>query len=129
MKELFSNEIIYITGATAGIGFASAELLLKKGATVVITGRNNTTLENAQKKLHKISPNLIAHNIDVSKESELVESLQSVYSSCGKIDGLVNNAPSIHVGKIIDLDLAAWRTNFKANLDAVFLATKQSCHG
>ena len=54
MKELFSNEVIYITGATAGIGFASAELLLKKGATVVITGRNNTTLENAQKKLHKI---------------------------------------------------------------------------
>jgi meso-butanediol dehydrogenase/(S,S)-butanediol dehydrogenase/diacetyl reductase len=32
--------------------------------------------------------------------------------------------PSIHTGRIIDLDLDAWRTNFKANLDAVFLATK-----
>ena len=124
MRDILKNKIIYITGATAGIGFASAELLLKKGATVVITGRNNKTLESAHKKLNKISSNVIAHNIDVSKESEIVESLQNVYSSCGRIDGLINNAPSIHVGKIVDLDLAAWKTNFKANLDAVFLATK-----
>ena len=68
MKEGFNNEVIYITGATAGIGFASAELLLKKGATVVITGRNNETLSNAEKKLHKISSNVIAHNIDVSND-------------------------------------------------------------
>ena len=124
MKNVFNNEVIYITGATAGIGFASAELLLKKGATVVITGRNNKNLKSAQKKLLKLSSNVIAHNIDVSKESEIVESLQDAYTSCGRIDGLVNNAPSIHVGKIVDLDLAAWKTNFKANLDAVFLATK-----
>jgi NAD(P)-dependent dehydrogenase (short-subunit alcohol dehydrogenase family) len=124
MKNVFNNEVIYITGATAGIGFALAELLLKKGATVVITGRNNKNLKSAQKKLLKLSSNVIAHNIDVSKESEIVESLQDAYTSCGRIDGLVNNAPSIHVGKIVDLDLAAWKTNFKANLDAVFLATK-----
>ena len=50
--------------------------------------------------------------------------MEDVYKSCGTIDGLVNNAPSIHTGKIIDLDLPAWKTNFKANLDAVFLTTK-----
>ena len=60
----------------------------------------------------------------MSLESEITDSLKDVYKSFGKIDALVNNAPSIHTGKIIDLDLAAWRTNFKANLDAVFLTTK-----
>ena len=60
----------------------------------------------------------------MSFESEITDSLKDVYKSFGKIDALVNNAPSIHTGKIIDLDLAAWRTNFKANLDAVFLTTK-----
>ena len=36
----------------------------------------------------------------------------------------MNNAPSIHAGKIIDLNMSSWKTNFKANLDAVFLTTK-----
>ena len=54
MKDALDNKVIYITGATAGIGFALAELLLTKGSTVVISGRNNQTLESAQKKLRKL---------------------------------------------------------------------------
>ena len=122
----FKDEVIYITGASAGIGFATAKLCLQKGATVVITGRNTKNLQKAEAELLDISPAVIAHNLDVSNESEIIESLDTVYKSCGKIDGLVNNAPSIHTGKIIDLDFAAWKTNFKANLDAVFLTTKKS---
>ena len=124
MKNKFKNEIVYITGASAGIGYATAELCLSYGATVVITGRNKENLEQANKNLLKISPKVIAHNVDVSNESQIVDSLKEIYKSYGKIDGLINNAPSIHTGRIIDLDLDAWRTNFKANLDAVFLATK-----
>ena len=124
MEKTFDKKVIYITGASAGIGYATAELCLKKGATVIITGRDNENLKNAEKKLLKISSNVIAHNVDVSDEPQIINSLQGVYKSCGKIDGLVNNAPSIHTGKIIDLDLSAWKTNFKANLDAVFLTTK-----
>jgi meso-butanediol dehydrogenase/(S,S)-butanediol dehydrogenase/diacetyl reductase len=124
MKNKFENEIVYITGASAGIGYATAELCLSYGATVVITGRNKENLEQANKNLLKISPKVIAHNVDVSNESQIVDSLREIHKSYGKIDGLINNAPSIHTGRIIDLDLDAWRTNFKANLDAVFLATK-----
>jgi len=124
MEKTFDKKIIYITGASAGIGYATAELCLKKGATVIITGRDKENLKNAEKELLKISSNVIAHNVDVSNESQIINSLQDVYKSCGQIDGLVNNAPSIHTGKIIDLDLSAWKTNFKANLDAVFLTTK-----
>ena len=124
MEKTFNKKVIYITGASAGIGYATAELCLKKGATVIITGRNKENLENAKNKLLKISSEVISHNVDVSHESEVISSLQEVYKAYGRIDGLVNNAPSIHTGKIVDLDLSAWKTNFKANLDAVFLTTK-----
>ena len=124
MKNILEKEIIYITGASAGIGYATAELCLSYGATVVITGRNVSNLDKANQRLLKVSSKVIAHNVDVSNESEIVDSLNEIYTSFGKVDGLINNAPSIHTGKIIDLDLDAWRTNFKANLDAVFLATK-----
>ena len=125
MKNTFENEVVYITGASAGIGYATAELCLQYGATVVITGRDKGNLEKAKQDLLKISSKVVAHNVDVSIESDIDNSLEEVYKSFGKIDGLINNAPSIHTGKIVDLDLAAWRTNFKANLDAVFLTTKK----
>jgi meso-butanediol dehydrogenase/(S,S)-butanediol dehydrogenase/diacetyl reductase len=125
LEATFKDEVIYITGSSGGIGFATAKLCLQKGATVVITGRNSKDLKKAEAELLQISSLVIAHNLDVSNESEILESLDAVYKSCGKIDGLVNNAPSIHTGKIIDMDMAAWKTNFKANLDAVFLTTKK----
>ena len=125
MENTFENEVVYITGASAGIGYATAELCLKHGATVIITGRNKDNLDQAKQELLKISSKVVAHNVDVSIESEIDNSLEEIYKSFGKVDGLINNAPSIHTGKIVDLDLAAWRTNFKANLDAVFLATKK----
>lgn len=125
MENTFENEVVYITGASAGIGYATAELCLKHGATVVITGRNKDNLDQANQELLKISSKVVAHNVDVSIESEIDHSLEEIYKSFGKVDGLINNAPSIHTGKIVDLDLAAWRTNFKANLDAVFLATRK----
>ena len=124
VSRVFKDEVIYITGASAGIGFATAKLCLEQGATVVITGRNTDNLKRAESELQTISSNLIAHNLDVTDELAILDSLNEVYKLCGKVDGLVNNAPSIHTGKIVDLSLSAWKTNFKANLDAVFLTTK-----
>jgi NADP-dependent 3-hydroxy acid dehydrogenase YdfG len=103
MKNTFEDEVVYITGASAGIGYATAELCLKYGATVVITGRNKDNLDKAKQELLNISSNVVAHNVDVSIESEIEDSLEEIYKSFGKVDGLINNAPSIHTGKIVDL--------------------------
>ena len=124
MSGDLKENVIYITGATAGIGYATAQLCLERGASVVITGRNKDRLSEAESNLLKISSSVVAHNIDVSDESQVTKSLKDTYDAFGKIDGLVNNAPSIHTGKIIDLEMSSWRTNFKANLDAVFITTK-----
>ena len=124
MEKRLQNQIIYITGASAGIGLSTAELCLQEGATVVISGRNEDRLKEAEIQLNKTSSNVVAHLLDVSIEADVIDSLNEVYKKFGQIDGLVNNAPSIHSGKIIDLDMSSWKTNFKANLDAVFLTTK-----
>ena len=53
MENTFENEVVYITGASAGIGYATAELCLQHGATVVITGRNKDNLDQAQQGAFK----------------------------------------------------------------------------
>ena len=79
MKQKLQNQIIYITGASAGIGLSTAELCLKEGATVVITGRNEERLNEAELILSKTSSNVVAHLLDVSIELDLIESLNDIY--------------------------------------------------
>ena len=119
---MLRDKVIYITGGSSGIGLSIAEHCLRNNAQVVITGRNEERLENAKKTLCEFSPDVVTECFDISDPDGLKRSIDNVYSSFGRIDGLVNNAPSIHSGLIKDIDLSAWRTNFKANLDAVFLS-------
>jgi NADP-dependent 3-hydroxy acid dehydrogenase YdfG len=112
MRNTLEDEVIYITGASAGIGYATAELCLAYGARVVITGRNKDNLNKAEQELLKISSKVIAHNVDISIESNVNDSLEEIYESFGKIDGLINNAPSIHTGRIIDMDLGCVENKF-----------------
>ena len=79
MNRDFKDKVIYITGGTAGIGFATAKLCLEKGATVVVTGRNIERLEKAKLDLATVSSSVIAHNVDVSNESEVTKSLNEIF--------------------------------------------------
>ena len=73
LKSMLEKEVLQITGESSGTGFATAELCLKKGATVIITGRNKNNLDKANKNLLKISSKVVKHNIDVSLESEITD--------------------------------------------------------
>ncbi len=119
---MLSNKVIYITGGSSGIGLSIAKNCLKNDARVVITGRNKERLDNAKDDLMEYSKNITTQCFDISEPADLKNSINNTYKEFGRIDGLVNNAPSIHTGMIKDIDLNAWRTNFKANLDAVFLS-------
>ena len=116
----FKDRVVYITGGSAGIGKAIAKKCLIAGASVVITGRSKDALDLAVTELSKISNKIISHQADVSNNDQVTASVNDAINVFGKIDGLVNNAPSIHTGLLQDLSYEAWRTNFKANLDGVF---------
>ena len=99
----FENKVIYITGGSAGIGKAIAKKCLNAGASVVITGRNKESLNSAVLELSKVSKNILGHEADVSNHEQVSASVTETLNAFGKIDGLVNNAPSIHTGLLQDL--------------------------
>lgn len=121
-----ANKVIYVTGGTSGIGKSIAKCCLDHGAKVIITGRNVSNLESALNELKENSDNIYGHIADVSNHGQVNESISQTLNLFGKIDGLVNNAPSINTGLLQDLTYDQWRTNFKANLDGVFYLCQQT---
>lgn len=86
--------VVVITGSTRGIGFALANSLLMRGASVVIGGRDRTSTESAAAKLsHKHSPaSVLGWASDVRKYEELQSLWDAAVERFGRIDIWINNA-------------------------------------
>jgi Short-chain dehydrogenase involved in D-alanine esterification of lipoteichoic acid and wall teichoic acid (D-alanine transfer protein) len=85
--EMYSNTIL-ITGGTSGIGFDLAAQLLQLGNTVIITGRDQSKLDLAQKKL----PNVHTFQCDVSDPKAISDLYEKVTGQFPELNFLVNNA-------------------------------------
>ncbi|MDC8107002.1 SDR family oxidoreductase [Chryseobacterium sp. B21-037] len=86
----FKNKNIIITGGSAGIGLATAQTFITKGANVLITGRNSDSLNAASLKIN--SQNLKTLASDISKIPDIETLAKEVAESGNKIDVLVLNA-------------------------------------
>lgn len=82
-----SNKIAIVTGGNSGIGYAAAQELSAEGATVIITGRNKTSLETAATELNAKA--IAADQADLKSIDKLVEEVKNTY---GKIDIIFLNA-------------------------------------
>jgi NAD(P)-dependent dehydrogenase (short-subunit alcohol dehydrogenase family) len=81
-------KVAIVTGASSGIGLATAKLLSAKGAKVALVSRSKEKLEQLSKEI----PNSIAVPADMSKAFEIKRMVKQVAEHFGRIDILVNNA-------------------------------------
>jgi NAD(P)-dependent dehydrogenase (short-subunit alcohol dehydrogenase family) len=84
------GKVALITGAAAGIGFATARLLARDGATLVLLDRDAERLAEASREIAAAS--LISRQVDVASQAEVDAVIQSVLRECGRIDAAVLNA-------------------------------------
>ena len=82
------NKIVIVTGASSGIGLATAKLLAEKGAKVVLASRNTEVLKKESKGI----PNSFVVTTDMTKVSDIKKMIKKVIGKFGRIDVLVNNA-------------------------------------
>jgi NADP-dependent 3-hydroxy acid dehydrogenase YdfG len=118
--------LVFITGATAGIGKSTAEIFAKNGYNLVITGRRQERLTQIKKDLesaYKIRVTALC--FDVRQASEVEKSIQSLTTEEKKIDVLVNNAglaaglSSIQNGEIDD-----WERMIDTNVKGLLYTTR-----
>ncbi len=120
------KKIVLITGATAGIGLATAKQFAKKGCDLIITGRRLDRLNNITKKLtSKYGVKVLPLAFDVRDKKAVKEQLTKLPSKWKNIDVLINNAglakgySSIENGKIED-----WEAMIQTNILGLLYVTK-----
>jgi len=106
------NKVIIVTGASSGIGEATARLLAEKGAKVVLVARSTEKI----KKLSEGLPGSIAITADMSKEAEIEKMIEAVREHFGRIDILINNAGQGYGSPVEKIDLEKFRYIFDLNV-------------
>ena len=87
------NQVIIITGAAMGLGYAAAEVLASKGAKLALVDYNEEALKEAEEKLSSAyQTEILTVKADVSNENDVKNYVDATVEKFGKIDGLYNNA-------------------------------------
>ena len=113
-----------VTGGTSGIGLATAEALLKKGAKVVISGRGAKRGAEAEAKLKEISPDVVYHQTDTSNEEEVKNLVDFAVEKFGSLDIMFNNAGIGIQGTVDQMSGEDFRKVIDINLNGVFYGIK-----
>jgi NAD(P)-dependent dehydrogenase (short-subunit alcohol dehydrogenase family) len=120
------DKIALITGGALGLGAASAQMLAREGATVVLTDIKDAEGEALAKDIRAIGAKALYLHHDVSREDEWEEVIDRTVKELGRLDVLVNNAGVADSSPPEDQTLEKWRWLMSINLDGVFLGTKHA---
>lgn len=115
-----SGKIAIVTGGSRGIGKACAKLFAQEGASVVITGKDNTRVQSCAKEL-----NVIGIAGDVRKIQDIENVVRKTLEKFGKIDILVNNAGIFpEIKPLHEISEEEWNDVIDVNLNGQFRFTK-----
>ena len=121
----FENKVALITGATSGIGEATARLFANLGANVVLCGRNTQKGRVIESDILKNGNEACFIQCDISKEEQAKNLIVKTVEKYGKIDILFNNAgvmlPSMEIERMSSED---WLKAFDININGMFFVTK-----
>ena len=115
------GRVVLVTGASQGIGRASALVLAAGGAKVALCARNREKLQQVAEEIAAAGGEAAPFKIDVASEEEIKANVKSVLERFGKIDILVNNAGVTRDQLFMRMKRADWDDVINTNLTGPFL--------
>jgi len=109
------EQVIVITGASSGIGLATAQAAAQRGATVVLAARSIDTLERICKDIEGAGGRAIAVEVDVGRREDVERLAQTVIDRFGRIDTWINNAGVAIYGRLDQVSEEDSRRLFDTN--------------
>lgn len=119
------NKVALVTGASRGIGRATALMLAKEGCNVAVNYEKSTEhAETVVKEIQKMGQKAIAIKCDVSNEKQVGKMVEQVIKEFGRIDVLVNNAGIVFDVPFFERTEEQWKRTFDVNNYGMFLVSK-----
>lgn len=124
MAKAFENKVVWITGASSGLGWALALELARQGADLAVSARRSDRLEALVREIEGLGRSALALPCDVCEESSVREAVEKVAAYFGRLDVAVANAGFGVTGTIERLDAAAWRRQLDTNVIGLALTAR-----
>ena len=121
----FDGKVALITGASKGIGRATALRLAREGGVAVVNGRDAAAVDAVVRQIERDGGRARGVTADVTQADQVAAMVREACRALGGIDILVNNAGGGTMARWLDdVDEAAWTQSLRLNLTGAFLVTK-----
>jgi len=120
---MLEGKVAIITGASSGIGEATARTLSKAGAKVAIGARRTDRLEQIKSKIEKDGGEVFMQKLDVTKKVDCDSFVDAVIQKWGTVDILVNNAGLMPLSFFKNLKVSEWDQMVDVNIKGVLYCT------
>ena len=120
---MLNDKVAIITGASSGIGYATALALSKAGAKVAIGARRTDRLDDLAQKIKENGGEVFSQKLDVTKKEQCDSFVNAVLDKWGSVDILVNNAGLMPLSFFKNLKVDEWDQMIDVNIKGVLYCT------
>jgi clavulanate-9-aldehyde reducatase len=118
-----SGQVVAVTGASSGIGEATALACARAGAAVALAARRSDRIQSLAERIASEGGRAVAVPTDVGDEGQAQAFVERAHAEFGRLDGLVNNAGVMLLGPIENAPTEEWRQMIHANVFGVLYCT------
>jgi NADP-dependent 3-hydroxy acid dehydrogenase YdfG len=116
MARELDDTVALVTGASSGIGAATAVALAARGATVALAARRKDRLDALAATIRQHEGTALVLEVDIAREDGATEAVDRTVSELGRLDTLINNAGMMLLGPAVDAPLAEWQQMVEINV-------------
>ncbi|MCL6658434.1 MULTISPECIES: SDR family NAD(P)-dependent oxidoreductase [Paenibacillus] len=119
MFKKLQDTVALVTGASSGIGEATARRLAAQGATVVLVARRKDRLENLASELKNLGGEVLVIETDITDKKQAEHAVQQVIDKYGRLDTVINNAGLMLIGGVAEAPSIEWERMISVNINGL----------
>jgi NADP-dependent 3-hydroxy acid dehydrogenase YdfG len=116
MGRILDGTVALVTGASSGIGAATAGALAAQGAAVALAARRKDRLDALAATIREAGGTALALECDVTDEQQVTDTVDRTVSELGRLDTLINNAGVMLLGPAVGAPLSEWQESIEVNV-------------